>query len=230
MQANIKRYRASVLKAACEGRLVPTEAEIARREGRSYKSAAELLSGLQRSTTSSLVSQPHPLPEGWAWCRSNVLFEFVTSGSRGWAKYYSNEGALFLRIGNLDHESLRLDLRDIQRVTPPPSAEGTRTRVQSGDLLISITADVGMVAVAPAGIEEAYINQHVALARPVGGINPDYLAWYLSAKEGGLKQHRIVAEVERRLSVIEELEATVAANLKRAARLRQSVLVRAFAG
>ena len=44
------------------------------------------------------------------------------------------------------------------------------------------------------------------------------------------EQHRIVAEVERRLSVIEELEATVAANLKRAARLRQSVLVRAFAG
>jgi type I restriction enzyme S subunit len=31
VQANLKRYRASVLKAACEGRLVPTEAELARR-------------------------------------------------------------------------------------------------------------------------------------------------------------------------------------------------------
>jgi len=33
-RANLKRYRAAVLKAACEGRLVPTEAELAREEGR----------------------------------------------------------------------------------------------------------------------------------------------------------------------------------------------------
>jgi type I restriction enzyme S subunit len=44
------------------------------------------------------------------------------------------------------------------------------------------------------------------------------------------EQHRIVAEVERRLSVIDELEALVAANLKRAERLRQSILKRAFEG
>ena len=44
------------------------------------------------------------------------------------------------------------------------------------------------------------------------------------------EQQRIVAEVERRLSVVEELEMTVAANLQRAARLRQAVLQRAFTG
>ena len=43
LQANLKRYRAAVLKAAVEGRLVPTEAELARREGRSYEPAGELL-------------------------------------------------------------------------------------------------------------------------------------------------------------------------------------------
>ena len=42
------------------------------------------------------------------------------------------------------------------------------------------------------------------------------------------EQTRIVAEVERRLSVVEELEATVAANLQRATRLRQAVLQNAF--
>ncbi len=31
VQANLKRYRAAVLKAACEGRLVPTEAELAKK-------------------------------------------------------------------------------------------------------------------------------------------------------------------------------------------------------
>ncbi|MCB2228732.1 MAG: restriction endonuclease subunit S [Desulfarculaceae bacterium] len=42
-QALLKRYRASVLKAACEGRLVPTEAELARKEKRAYESAEALL-------------------------------------------------------------------------------------------------------------------------------------------------------------------------------------------
>jgi type I restriction enzyme S subunit len=44
------------------------------------------------------------------------------------------------------------------------------------------------------------------------------------------EQRRIVAESERRLSVVQELEATVAANLARAERLRQSILKRAFEG
>jgi type I restriction enzyme S subunit len=44
------------------------------------------------------------------------------------------------------------------------------------------------------------------------------------------EQQRIVAEVERRLSVVEELEAVVNANLQRAIRLRQAILQRAFTG
>ena len=43
VQHNLERYRASVLKAAVKGRLVPTEAELARKEGRSYEPASELL-------------------------------------------------------------------------------------------------------------------------------------------------------------------------------------------
>jgi type I restriction enzyme S subunit len=43
VQADLTRYRASVLKAACEGRLVPTEAELARKERRDYEPASELL-------------------------------------------------------------------------------------------------------------------------------------------------------------------------------------------
>ncbi len=43
VQRNLKRYRASVLKAAVEGRLVPTEAELARAEKRDYEPASKLL-------------------------------------------------------------------------------------------------------------------------------------------------------------------------------------------
>jgi type I restriction enzyme S subunit len=44
------------------------------------------------------------------------------------------------------------------------------------------------------------------------------------------EQRRIIAEVERRFSVIDELEAVIAANLKRSDRLRQAILKHAFEG
>ena len=43
LRRNLKRYRASILKAAVEGRLLPTEAELARAEGRDYEPASVLL-------------------------------------------------------------------------------------------------------------------------------------------------------------------------------------------
>ncbi|MCZ2292587.1 MAG: restriction endonuclease subunit S [Burkholderiales bacterium] len=106
------------------------------------------------------------IPVGWTSSRMKFELEYVTSGSRGWAEHYSDDGALFVRIGNLTRDSVALDLSDSQRVTPPDTTEGMRARVYEGDLLISITAYLGSVAVAPAGLGEAYVSQHVSLARP----------------------------------------------------------------
>ena len=83
------------------------------------------------------------LPVGWSTSTGSEIFELVTSGSRGWAKYYSDDGPLFIRIGNLDHGSVELDLKDVQRVTPPNDSEGKRTRLEPNDILISITAELG---------------------------------------------------------------------------------------
>ncbi len=107
-----------------------------------------------------------PIPEGWTSSRMKFELEYVTSGSRGWAEHYADDGTLFVRIGNLTRDSIGLDLSDVQRVAIPDAAEGVRARVQPGDLLISITAYLGSVAVAPDDIEEAYVSQHVSLARP----------------------------------------------------------------
>ena len=103
--------------------------------------------------------------------------DFMTSGSRGWAQYYSETGAIFLRIQNVNNGKLFLD--DIIRVNLPNKTEGTRTRVQENDLLMSITADLGRTAVIPKFFEEAYINQHLALLRlKLDLINPIYLSHY----------------------------------------------------
>ena len=108
------------------------------------------------------------VPEHWGVMSLKRDLAFLTSGSRGWADHYADEGALFIRIGNLPREGIQLDLSDIQRVNVPDGSEGERTKVKSGDVLFSITAYLGSVAVVPEDIETAYVSQHVALARLSG--------------------------------------------------------------
>lgn len=200
------------------------------------------------------------LPNGWVSTITDQIFSFVTSGSRGWAKYYSDDGPLFLRVGNLFHYNIELDMRKLQRVSPPEGTEGSRTKVQEGDNLISITADVGMVGYVPRGFEEAYINQHVALARPVKKEMGKYLSWLLSgdfakeqfkalqkgATKAGLglddirsisfglpsllEQEQIVQEIESKISGIDRLKKETELKILQASKLKSSILADAFAG
>ncbi len=105
------------------------------------------------------------MPAHWSLMTLKRDVAFLTSGSRGWADHYADDGALFIRIGNLTREHIDLDLTDIQRVAVPDGSEGERTRVESGDVLFSITAYLGSVAVVPENLETAYVSQHVALTR-----------------------------------------------------------------
>jgi len=125
------------------------------------------------------------VPEHWGAIEARREITFLTSGSRGWAEYYSDEGPIFLRIGNLTRDSIRLNLEDIQRVTPPAGVEGDRTEVNEGDVLFSITAYLGSVAVVPGGLERAYVSQHVCLARLANGnLMPDWLAYSVLSASG----------------------------------------------
>lgn len=132
------------------------------------------------------------IPRAWHVAQLGALAEFVTSGSRGWAAYYSESGALFIRIGNLTREHINLRLDDMIFVQPPASSEGKRTRIEAGDVLLSITADLGIVGVAPDGIGEAYVNQHIALVR----IFPQHACsrWvghYLAGRQGKEQVRRL---------------------------------------
>ncbi len=105
------------------------------------------------------------IPKEWrAECLSDIT-TLVTSGSRGWAAHYSDVGDLFVRSQNI--RIGRLDFSDRQYVSPPMGGEGQRTRLDSLDLLITITGNgVGNVAHIPDGwAEVAYVSQHVGLVR-----------------------------------------------------------------
>lgn len=117
----------------------------------------------------------------WPTEKLGDRLQFLTSGSRGWAKYYAPDGDKFIRIQNV--MGGYLNQRDMAFVAAPDTAEARRTAVQAGDVLLSITADLGRTAVVPDGFGRAYINQHLAILR-APSIAPRYLADYLESPRG----------------------------------------------
>jgi type I restriction enzyme, S subunit len=196
-QQQLKVYRQSLLKWAFEGKL--TRSNLRHFDKLNAQGAVTPVATSAGSVTSPVVAATEPaevvettfpkageLPKGWKWVKSGELFAFVTSGSRGWAKYYSDNGAIFIRITNMNFDSLELDLKDskIQYVNPPSNSEGIRTKVQEGDYLFSITGYLGMFAIAPK-LENAYVNQHVCLCRPKEGFNKKYVGYWIISRSGG---------------------------------------------
>lgn len=122
------------------------------------------------------------IPKEWDVATLESVSTTVTSGSRDWARFYSDSGALFVRIGNLTREHINFRFDSKIYVRPPRNADGQRTRLESGDILISITADLGIVGVVPEEMGEAYINQHIALVRPdLAAINPRFVGRYMAS-------------------------------------------------
>jgi type I restriction enzyme S subunit len=288
VQANLKRYRAAVLKAAVEGRLVPTEAELARTEGRSYEPADQLLqrilverrarweadqlaklraSGKEPKDDKwkqKYTEPPEPeiaglpeLPQGWVWSSIGQLFEVHVGATPSRAKpeywngdisWVSSGEVAFCRIRETREKITQLGLENSSTELHPP-----------GTVLLGMIGE-GKTRGQAAILEiEACNNQNSAAIRvSQSGLPPEYLYYYLQGRyeqtrrmsSGGnqpalnrervkaisvplpplAEQERIVTETERRFSVIDELEMQVEANLKRAERLRQAILKRAFEG
>ena len=220
VQANLKRYRAAVLKAACEGRLVPTEAE--------------------------------------KWTTTTIAESVQIIDYRGRTPPFSEAGIPHLRSQNIRHG--RIVWADLAFVTAENyDAFMTRGIPQEGDLLFTTEAPMGEVALAPKE-KFSVAQRIMILRTVPGFLNSRFLMIQLRSPEFQSRlrksgtgstvtgvssrnfqpmtllvpplaeQTRIVAEVERRLSVVEELESVVTANLQRATRLRQSILQKAFTG
>lgn len=128
----------------------------------------------------------------WEEGRVGDTMPFVTSGSRGWAAHYADIGSLFVRITNLSRSSIFLDLSDRKFVALPPEAtEGVRTQLKIDDVLISITADTGIIGYVDNSVQSpAYINQHIALVRFDGSkVSGKFVAYFL-ASEASQRQFR----------------------------------------
>jgi type I restriction enzyme, S subunit len=291
VQANLKRYRASVLKAACDGRLVPTEAELARAENRPYEPAEQLLARILKERRAKWeadqlnrmraagkppkddkwkakyrqpgppdTSDPPTLPCGWVWATTEQLSDETRAITYGVVKLGAPApgGVPTLRSSNVRH--LRLELGGIKNISLAVADCYKRTFLRGGEVLLTVRGTLGGVIVAPPLCAGFNVSREVAMialtdentgpALAVFIASSPIQSWLIRNTKGiaytGInietlkampvplaplaEQRRIVAEVERRLSVIDELEAAVEADLKRAGRLRQSILKRAFEG
>ena len=277
VQANLKRYRASVLKAACEGRLVPTEAELARAEDHNYEPADRLLvrilaerrarweaqenrRGKYKEPVAPDTSDLPELPEGWAWASLALIGEVRLGRQRSPKRAQGPHMRPYLRAANVTWDGL--DLSDVKEMDFTPREQETY-RLRRGDILLAEASgsadEVGKPAIWDEQIDGCcfqntlirvrafpevvpYLYHHLlsdartgALGRAARGVGIHHLgaqraeSWMVALPPSA-EQRRIVAEVERRLSVIQQTEATVEASLTRAERMRQSILKRAFSG
>ena len=266
VQANLKRYRAAVLKAACEGQLVPTEAELAKSKKRKFETGEELLArilaerrknwqgrGKYKEPVAPDPSELGKLPEGWEWVSVEQIGRIETGNTPPKAEpAYYGDGVPLVKPGELlDHP--------VSEASDNLTAKGASvaTIAPADSILVSCIGNLGKTALS---LRDVAFNQQINAIIPV---LPETARWiFYAVQQGGFRrqlesvasattisivnkskfsvlavpypplaeQSRIVAEVERRLSVVEELEATVEANLQRATRLRQSILQKAFEG
>ncbi|MCP3905576.1 MAG: hypothetical protein GY715_18270 [Planctomycetes bacterium] len=208
VQRHLERYRAAVLKGAVEGRLVPTEAELARAEGRDYEPASALLErilGERRRQWANDIAARIPrgkakkfkppkevgqerlpdLPDGWCWAAVAQLGEpdeqTVLTGPFGsmlGRDDFVPAGVPLLTIGCLTSSALRLDKANY--ITEKKAHELSRYRTVAGDLLFSRSASVGRVGLVTEELEGAVINYHLMRLRlATTVINPQYFVHYV---------------------------------------------------
>jgi len=276
-KANVKRARASVLKAAVEGRLVPTEAALARVEGRDYEPASVLLErilaerkaawaasgarGKYKEPAKPIAERLPELPEGWDYCRIDVAGKVQLGRQRSPKNHSGANMRPYLRVANVFEA--RIDLSDVMEMNFTDD-EFETYRLHSGDILLNEGQSphlVGRPAMWHGQVPDMCFTNSLVRFQAAPGVLPDYAlavfraqlaarrymklvtittniahlgAQRFAAVEFPLpplaEQHRIVAEVDRRLSVLDALDASIDANLARCARLRQAVLKRAFEG
>lgn len=293
-QTKLKAYRASVLKAAVEGGLVPTEAALARAEKRDFEPAEVLLQRIvaerrRRWEEAELAKlsaagktprddnwkakyeEPEPpeakdlpeLPEGWCWTNVNMVAEVKGGVTKGQRRGQDQElvEVPYLRVANVQRGYL--DLAEMKTIAVTP-AEVDELRLEAGDVLFNEGGDrdkLGRGWVWGGEIATCIHQNHVFRARIVSqDLRPRFLSWYGNSSgqryffdEGKqttnlasinmtklkalpvplpplAEQDRIAGEVERLLSIADEMDAAVAHDVRRCQRLRQAVLKWAFEG
>ena len=243
---DIPRLRELILQLAVRGKLVPQDPN--------DEPASELIKKIQaerqRLIAEGIIRKlkplppidqeaiPDALPPGWTCVRMGEVLQKMGAGStpRGGKSVYTEDGIAFIRSQNVYNDGLRLT--GVARIPHDVHAQMSGTHVQPRDILLNITgASIARSAVVPDDFDEANVNQHVAILRPVISDVRAFLHTWIVSPEGyssimgvqvgisreGLsmyrlrdfvvplaplaEQKRIVAKVDELMALCDELEA-----------------------
>jgi type I restriction enzyme S subunit len=197
------------------------------------------------------------LPDGWVWVNLGQITWSVKDGPH-YSPKYVNEGIPFITGGNVRPSGV--DFANAKRITPELYTElSKKCKPEKGDILYTKGGTTGIARVNTYDIE-FNVWVHVAVLKLAGLVEPFYIQHSLNSpfcysqsqhfthgvgnQDLGLtrmikivlslppqdEQKKIIDEIEYLYSVIDQLEKTVDVNLKRAEKLRQSILKQAFEG
>jgi len=200
VQRNLKRYRASVLKAAVEGRLVPTEAALARAEGRSYEPASVLLGrileerrrrwkaeggkGTYKEPVAPNTTNLPELPEGWCWASLYQVSDIIAGTGFPKRLQGRSDGEVpFFKVGDISRAA-QAGRKVLQRadhyVSLADCKELRATRIPAGATVFAkIGAAIALNRRAILGQPSLVDNNAFAVVPESIGLHHDYLFYFL---------------------------------------------------
>ena len=202
------------------------------------------------------MAAPSGLPVGWGWADVDAVCEQIVDCPHSTARFQERGhpciDTTWMALDGLVVERARFVDDDTYL------ARIARLKPEAGDIVFAREGTIGTAIVVPQGMfpclgqrvmllraSKYYSNRFLMHALQSDLVKAQYRAQALGSTVAHInvrdvkrlcvpvpsltEQHRIVAEVDRRLSIVREVEAEVDANLKRAQALRQAVLHSAFA-
>lgn len=240
-----------------EGRTYETGEQLLQRILEERRGQWQKKTGYKEPSQPALADQSD-LPDGWAWACVEQLNPGNRPCAYGVLQPGENlaNGVPFVRVGDINDGMV--DFSDMKRIHSNIAAAYPRTYLEGGEVLLTLVGAIGRTAVAPNTLAGANVARAVGVLPINESVDPHWVEmWFrnpakisemtgkshevarktLNLEDVRLaavalpplaEQARIVAEVDRHLSIIREVEAEVDANLKRAQALRQATLAKAF--
>ncbi len=247
----LRRFRESVLAAACSGRLTADwRAECIKDLNSTTKEEGSSDSAVERITEA---------PNEWSWAELQSTCDQKRSICYGVIKLgpVHEQGVPCLRTS--DVKPLRIDTEDVKRINPKISDQFTRTILRGGEVLVNVRGTLGGVAVVSHDLKGWNISREVAVV-PISTANPEFIAywiaslaaqnWLTSVVKGVaysginiedlrqlpvaipsmLEQEEIIRRVKDLFALADKIEARYEAVKRQVNRLPLSILGKAFRG
>jgi type I restriction enzyme, S subunit len=255
----LKKFRQSVLAAACSGRLTEDW-----REGNPDVEDANSIYTRTRvfNKTADVAFQENDI--GWFIAKAEYVTSTITKGTTPKAGELLSDGLIpYLKVYNIVDQSIDFNYKPQFVSAETHRGLLQRSIIYPGDVLMNIVGPpLGKVAITPNNYEEWNINQAIAFFRPIKELlTSDYLYIVLcngepiqeiskefrgSAGQQNIsleqarnflmplpplqEQHEIVRRVEKLFALADSLETKYKKAMERVEKIEQSVLAKAFRG